>query len=160
MNVSKEKQVEEMAKVIDDRLIEARNYLGSMNKGEGYWIAQKLVEHYQPKINDNEVVISKKEYERLKSTINRLRAYDKERDIALHANLITKTRKETTKKILKEFDALQENLSKKIIQLKEPFNRYMNSKEKEGYEKAILSAKSVVTSFKSRLAKQFDLEKE
>lgn len=41
----KEKQIKEMAKVIDDRLIEARGYLGSMNKGEGYWIAQKLIEH-------------------------------------------------------------------------------------------------------------------
>ena len=48
------------------------------------------------------IVISKEEYERLQSTIKRLRAYDKERDIQLHANLISKTRKETAEKILKE----------------------------------------------------------
>jgi hypothetical protein len=50
--------IEEMAKIIDDRLIEANNYLGSMNKGEGYWIAQKLVEHYRPKIPEDSVVIN------------------------------------------------------------------------------------------------------
>ena len=54
--------IEEMAKVIDDRLIEANNYLGSMNKGKGYWIAQKLVEHYQSKISEGAVVLSNEEY--------------------------------------------------------------------------------------------------
>ena len=57
----KEKQIEEMAKVIDDRLLEARGYLGSMNKGEGYWIAQKLVEHYQPKLPEDSVVLTREE---------------------------------------------------------------------------------------------------
>ena len=57
----KEKQIEEMAKHIDDRLIDARGYLGSMNKGEGYWIAQKLVEHYQPKLPEDSVVLSREE---------------------------------------------------------------------------------------------------
>ena len=63
--MDKEKIIEEMAKDIDNRLLEARNYLGSMNKGEGYWIAEELIKHYR-KINDNEVVISKEEYEKLK----------------------------------------------------------------------------------------------
>lgn len=57
------KMIEEMAKVIDDRLIEANNYFGSMNKGYGYWVAQKLVEHYQPKIPEGSVVLSREEYE-------------------------------------------------------------------------------------------------
>lgn len=56
------RQIEEMAKIIDDRLIEARGYLGSMNKGEGYWIAQKLIEHYQPKLTEDNVVFTKEEY--------------------------------------------------------------------------------------------------
>lgn len=55
--------IEEMAKIIDDRLIEARGYLGSMNKGEGYWIAQKLIEHYQPKLPEDSVVLSREELE-------------------------------------------------------------------------------------------------
>lgn len=67
---NEEKQIEEMAKLIDDRLIEARGYLGSMNKGEGYWIAQKLIEHYQPKIPKDSVVLSREEYERLKNLSN------------------------------------------------------------------------------------------
>ena len=59
-----DKMIEEMAKVIDDRLIEANNYLGSMNKGKGYWIAQKLVEHYQPKIPDGSVVLDRQEHQK------------------------------------------------------------------------------------------------
>lgn len=62
-NKMREKQIEKMAKLIEDRLIEANNYLGSMNKGEGYWIAQKLVEHYQPKLPEDSVVLSREEYE-------------------------------------------------------------------------------------------------
>ena len=64
----KEKQIEEMAKDIDDRLIEARGWLGSMNRGKGYWIAQKLIEHYQPKLPEDSVVLSREEYEKLKYT--------------------------------------------------------------------------------------------
>ena len=60
--------IEEMAKIIDDRLLEARGWLGSMNRGEGYWIAQKLVEHYQPKLPEDSVVLSKKEYVDLKAS--------------------------------------------------------------------------------------------
>lgn len=39
--MTKQEQIEEMAKVIDDRLIEARCWLSSMNRGEGYWISGK-----------------------------------------------------------------------------------------------------------------------
>lgn len=59
--MNKQQQIEEMAKVIDDRLIEARGWLGSMNRGKGYWIAQKLVENYQPKLPEDSVVLSREE---------------------------------------------------------------------------------------------------
>lgn len=72
---NKDKSIKEMAKVIDDRLIEARGWLGSMNRGKGYWIAQKLVEHYQPKIPEDSVVLSREEYERLKSLPNKIIKY-------------------------------------------------------------------------------------
>lgn len=65
--MTEQEQIEEMAKIIDDRLIEAGGWLGSMNRGKGYWIAQKLVEHYQPKIPESSVVISKEEYDTLKA---------------------------------------------------------------------------------------------
>ena len=65
--MSKQEQIEQMAKIIDDRLIEANLWLGSMNKGKGYWIAEKLVEHYQPKLPIDSVVLLKEEYEKLKS---------------------------------------------------------------------------------------------
>lgn len=44
-----EEQIVKMAKMIDDRMEQAKGYLGSMNKGEGYWIAEELVKHYVPK---------------------------------------------------------------------------------------------------------------
>ena len=58
-----EEQILEMAKIIDDRLIEARNWLGSMNRREGYWIAQELIKHYQPKLSEDAVVLTKEEYD-------------------------------------------------------------------------------------------------
>lgn len=61
--MNEKEMIEEMAKVIDDRLIEANNYFGSMNKGKGYWIAQKLVEHYQPKIPEGSVVLDRQEHQ-------------------------------------------------------------------------------------------------
>lgn len=63
--MTKQEQISEMAKIIDNRLIEARGYLGSMNKGEGYWIAQKLIEHYQPKLPKDSVVLTKDELKKL-----------------------------------------------------------------------------------------------
>ena len=68
--MNKQEQIEEMAKIIDDRLIEANLWLGSMNKGKGYWIAEKLIEHYQPKLPEDSVVLSREEYERLKRVEN------------------------------------------------------------------------------------------
>lgn len=65
--MTKQEQIEEMAKIIDDRLIEAKLWLGSMNKGKGYWIAEKLIEYYQPKLPIDSVVLLKEEYEKLRS---------------------------------------------------------------------------------------------
>ena len=59
----KEKQIEEMAKIIDDRLLEARNWIGSMNKGEGYWIADKLVEQGYRKLDDYDITVLRKSIE-------------------------------------------------------------------------------------------------
>lgn len=68
--MSKQEQIEEMAKLIDDRLTEANLWLGSMNKGKGYWIAEKLIEYYQPKLPKDSVMLSREEYERLKRVEN------------------------------------------------------------------------------------------
>lgn len=67
--MNKEQQIEEMGKIIDNRLIEANCWLGTMYKGIGRWIAQKLVEHYQPKLPEDSVVLSKEEYNNLKLQI-------------------------------------------------------------------------------------------
>lgn len=64
----KDIQIEQMARIIDDRLKEASLYIGSMNNGKGYWIAQKLVEYYQPKLPKDSVVLSRENYERLVKT--------------------------------------------------------------------------------------------
>lgn len=68
--MTKQEQINEMAKIIDDRLTEANLWLGSMNKGKGYWIAEKLVEHYQPKLPVDSVVLSKEEFEDYKKHID------------------------------------------------------------------------------------------
>ena len=101
----KDKQIEEMAKIIDDRLLEARNWLGSMNKGEGYWIAQELVKHYQPKLSEDSVVLSKEEYDDLQ--------VGKDFDYGYHEGVknteayyenfeLTEARKETASEIFEE----------------------------------------------------------
>ena len=68
--------------------------------------------------------------------------------------------KETAEEISTNIDLLQESLNKKIEQLKEPFRQNMNYKQKEGYKEGILAAKSIVSSFKYNISKQFDLEVE
>lgn len=59
--MTEKEMIEEMANIIDKRLIEANNVLGSMNKGKGYWLAQKLVEYYQPKLPEGSVVLDRYE---------------------------------------------------------------------------------------------------
>ena len=44
-----DEQIAKMAKIIDERMERAKGYLGSMNKGVGYWIAEDLVKYYVPK---------------------------------------------------------------------------------------------------------------
>lgn len=101
--MDKEKQIEAMARVIDDRLIEARCYLGSMNKGEGYWIAQKLVERYQPKIPEDAVVLTREEYDELLTAKNFDYGYHEGECnmTSYYENIILpQARKETAKEIL------------------------------------------------------------
>ena len=130
--MTKQEQIEEMAKIIDDRLTEANLWLGSMNRGKGYWIAEKLVEHYQPKLPKDSVVLSREEYERLKRVENEKdRLYEIKLD--LENQLIEKgwtdyegadeiekrVSKETAKKIiifLKEYIAKQFDVEIKVYE--------------------------------------------
>lgn len=89
--MEKDKIIEEIAKVIDDRLIEANNYFGSMNKGTGYWLAQKLVEYYQPKLPEGAVAVPKDLWE------EHIVHYDK-----MFENIKQQARKETAKEILRD----------------------------------------------------------
>lgn len=45
--MNKEKEIEEMAEAIDKRLDEANEWIGSMNKGKGNWIAEGLFPTYR-----------------------------------------------------------------------------------------------------------------
>ena len=100
----KEKQIEEMAKIIDDRLLEARNWLGSMNKGEGYWIAQELVKHYQQKIPEDSVVLTREEYDNLKLEIQKAQINGVQAGLDMtkfkEESIKRKARKETAKDII------------------------------------------------------------
>ena len=107
----KDKIIEEMAKVIDDRLIEARCWLGSMNRGEGYWIAQKLIEHYQPKLPEDSVVLSREELEKK----------------------LQLERKETAEKILKDFKLWAREYQYKDTVVDENGERPMTNNEKLNY---------------------------
>ena len=97
IKMTEQKQIEKMAKIIDDRLIEARGWLGSMNRGEGYWIAQKLVEHYQPKLPEDSVVLSKEEFS--KALTDNFNMGKKEAQFYSERVAIPTTRKETAEKI-------------------------------------------------------------
>jgi hypothetical protein len=114
-------------------------------------VAQYLHNKHYCKLPEDAVVLTREEYERY-------RGFSREEVDEISETAIKNSRKETAREILQEFANLQENLSKKIEQLKAPFRRNMNGKEKEGYTNGILTAKSIVTSFKSSLAKQYDVE--
>ena len=104
--MTKQEQIDEMAKIIDDRLIEANLWLGSMNKGKGYWIAEKLIEHYQPKLPKDSVVLSKEEYEDYKKHVdNCIEEYYRgqhEAEVYYKNIQISRERKETAEKILND----------------------------------------------------------
>lgn len=51
-------------------------------------------------------VISRAEATRLQSQVNRLKKYDEERDIALHAQLIANTRQEVASEVFEEIEFL------------------------------------------------------
>ena len=101
--MTKQEQIEQMAKIIDDRLIEANLWLGSMNKGKGYWIAEKLVEYYQPKLPIDSVVLLKEEYNLLINIKKFFETADNEISagnlLVYLKELIAQERKETAEKI-------------------------------------------------------------
>ena len=63
------KMIEEMAELIDQRLMLARGVLGSMNKGAGYWVAEALVNLGYQKLPKDSVVLSADEFANLKKYI-------------------------------------------------------------------------------------------
>ena len=71
-----------------------------------YWIAlfdeKKPCEHFISSAD----VVPKKEVARLQSQVNRLKKYDEERDIALHARLISNTRREVAREIFAELQEM------------------------------------------------------
>lgn len=97
MENNKQEQIEEMAKMIDNRLIEANCWLGTMYKGIGRWIAQTLVEHYQPKLPEDSVVLSREEYERITKEL-----VTEQRAMEIAKEYFEKMRKETAEKILND----------------------------------------------------------
>ena len=119
MKNNKQEQIEEMAKMIDNRLIEANCWLGTMYKGIGRWIAQTLVEHYQPKLPKDSVVLSKEEYERItKEFVTEQRATE------IAKEYFEKTRKETAEKFLQlAYDrCLEKSFIKKVEELAKQFS--------------------------------------
>ena len=145
--MTKQEQIEEMAKMIDDRLIEANLWLGSMNKGKGYWIAEKLVEHYQPKLPEDSVVILREEYERLKRVENEKdRLYEIKLD--LENQLIEKGWTE-----YEGADEIEKRVSKETA--KKIFKMLISKLESNQF----LSGKRIIMEVDvENLAKQFDVE--
>ena len=141
----KEKQIEEMAKLIDDRILEANAWIGSMNKGEGYWIAQELVKHYQPKLPKDSVVLSREEYE-----------------------ILTKDIEHPTDEVLKKLIVGKNMLVEKAIEdtRKEMAEKILNTEffifeienRSEEYQKGYMQAVRECCSRKDELAKQLGVE--
>jgi hypothetical protein len=175
-----QKQLEEMIRdlipflvkkeFVEEILKQPFSYFDSMYEDEKA-ICRELIRLKYRKFPENMVMISREEYDGLKKeaehydpfwfcTFGGCEGACKECRNTCEMSIFVKERKETAREILNEFDNLQEILSKKIKQLKEPFRRNMNGKEKEGYTNGILAAKSIVTSFKSSLAKQHGVEVE
>ena len=69
IEMTKEQQIEKMAKVIDERLLEANLVLGSMNKGKGYWIAEDLINKGYRKKEEIEKQVAKEILENLLSFV-------------------------------------------------------------------------------------------
>ena len=173
---NKEKQIEEMAKIMrlhicKDRPCKECDCHGLGDKSstlyhcDCYYYAQSLVEHYQPKFPENSVVLSREEYEKL----NELKAY-----FETCGTISTKelydymqefkegTSKETTEKIIKQL--------KKIIEkaLKSNYNAIEKREEKHPYLledelftvrcKGKIDALTGIDYELNELAKQFSVE--
>ncbi len=138
------KQIEEMAKNSGGCDYPHRSCEKCWCKEEkecsAYAYAKSFYEQCYRKITENEIVISKEEYEGLKSTIKRLRAYDKERDIQLHANLISKTRKETAER---DFNAIIKALEER----KDRVKAFYGNAERVGVDIAIRAVKTIAKQF-------------
>jgi phosphoribosyl-ATP pyrophosphohydrolase len=90
-----------MARYIDaDKVTEEINRIGGHNLCEWETLGVKALIDRQPTAD----VVPKSEVERLQSQVNRLKKYDEERDIALHARLITETREKVAREIFEEID--------------------------------------------------------
>ncbi len=176
--MDKEKQILEMAKLIDDRLLEARNYLGSMNRGEGYWIAQKLIDFYQPKINDNEIVISKEEKQKLLKEMYKQGKFDAIADLEKDGKIVIskeeyerlsiftlttarqimeQERKETAREILQELYSKTEARRKHCIE-REQFYKEKGKQALANYWSTKECELSIVKNNVIASAKQYGVE--
>lgn len=147
--MDKENQILEMAKLIDDRLLEARNYLGSMNRGEGYWIAQKLIDFYQPKINENEVVLTLEEVFEFRE--------DQAKVKFLKNQLQDEARKETAREILQELYSKTEARRKHCIE-REQFYKEKGKQALANYWSTKECELSIVKNNVIASAKQYGVE--
>lgn len=140
--MTEQEQIEQMAKVIHDRLAEARCEFGSMNISESYLIAQKLVEHYQPKLPEDSVVLSRDNYNRLKRDSELYEARHEEK-LKFFEKVYNQASKETAEKIFNDIiQALEER--------KDKVEAFYGVAESVGADIAIRTVKE--------LAKQFGVE--
>lgn len=126
---SVEKQIEEMAKIIDDRLLEANAWIGSMNKGEGYWIAQELVKHYQPKPSKDSVV---------QPIVQSYSTHDNDLVVLSREELEEKYEpSENFMAVARELEELKESLEGGVVLSKEKYELLVECSSYEGVMKAL-----------------------
>ncbi len=80
------KQIEDMAKDYYGYSIDLED--------DCKFVAEEMFNKGHRKLSEDSVVLTKKEHTQLLSTLNRLKQYDEQRDIALHQRLINEAGKE------------------------------------------------------------------
>ena len=96
-----------MARYIDaDKFIKQFERALEHQQKYGLYNHAKLTEYVMKSIENEPTtdVAPKSEVLRLQSEVNRLKKYDEERDIALHARLISETKIETAREIFEEIE--------------------------------------------------------
>ena len=101
-------------------------------------------------------VISRAEAARLQSQVNRLKKYDEERDIALHAQLIANTKQEVAREIINDFVKMaKEKIEQKDGHIEEHYGLHSYWENKYFYDGEV---EDIIDEVEAELKKKYTEE--